>query len=227
MTSINLAQAIQIFKSIPEIYFKDFLFDAEVEKQYLDYLNYQFKCHGLWIAYYLLNIQELYFDLQQGNIGLYKPLGERSLKNFNFLQELKLLSQTIANTDINYLWLKIEFEIFLETIDNSGLFGKPLFLGKRSIENKIKIQNELLTDVDKIQIVFKDFIQTSAIQLMIDEAITISKIPENFEFRNKYRNFLSDITKIQSRIRTSKLQTVYLKEGKLILSGDGKRKKKP
>jgi len=106
---------------------------------------------------------------------------------------------------------------------NAGIHGNPTLEGKRTRNDRVNAGLSAIEDVDKLENLGLKR-SSSPIETLINEAITIGKTPENYQFREKWRRFLADVNKWESRIRKSKLQGVYLHKGFLIINAQGKRK---
>ncbi|MBD2342196.1 hypothetical protein H6G64_35345 [Calothrix sp. FACHB-156] len=227
---MDLKTVIQSIRYLPQDYFNDVFSNKQIElltdnqKDIFKFSKFQYLNICLWLQYFLNDKQELFYDLVNSDAKHYKDLADRTVKTYQFLQEIKLLSPTFQELDINEFLYRIEVEIFEKLIRNSGFYGNPSLMGKRAVENKVKEQAEIFSDIEKINYT-GSYVTYSPTELMKNESITIAKNPENFKFREIYRKFESDITKIQTRIRKSELQIVYLNKDKIITNPQGKRKK--
>lgn len=223
---MNLQTTVATITHLPQNYFSNNLIfdDGDNFSTHIKVMKLQYRNIGLWLNYYFLGYQELYFDIINSDAKYYKPLGERSYNIYKFLLEIKILSDILQNENIHQIWYLIEREIFEKTIENFGLYGTPLLRGKRkNYETTLKHERQI-SDVEKISLLGKKHTH-SAIDLIISEAVTIAKIKGNCEFREKYRTFLRNLTRCDYLMYKSEVNIVYIKAGKLFLSGDGKRSK--
>jgi hypothetical protein len=221
VNEMDLSEVALKIQNLPDNYFKSLNLDDSGLIEYHKSLKRQYFYHYLWLEFYLLNNRRLYPYLQEGNAGLYKPLGEQTFIIHTFLKEISVLSDFFQKNDIHFWVWGIEHEIFQTTIKNTMYVDKTN--GKRKIETDMRNQSKRFEDVDKIQ--FLGFKKTHSYQeMMMNEAIYIAKNSDNYVFRGKYRRFLADITRIQNELRKSPLPVAYLNKSGEFKSLIPKRK---
>jgi len=221
---MTLKEVVEAIKHLPGIYFSGIRFDDSPEKALITVAEIQQKSIGLWLEYYLLeDRQEWYFEVHKEPVSHYKPKAEIIRIIYSLIQEIKLLSPLFQGMDINNLLFLISREIFEAEMINAGIHENPTLEGKRTRNDRVKGELSAIEAVHKLE--NTGLKRTSSpIEMLINEAITIAKIEENNQFREKWRRFLADVNKWETRIRKSKLQGVYLHKGFLIVNAQGKRK---
>lgn len=230
---VSLDMIIEMIKNLPDelIESKGIILSWCIntdEDKIINYLRAQYRAIADWLKYYLLGRSELSLELSYTQKSYYKPLAERSVETYKLAQETYLLSD-ILQKDKLYpeltLYL-IERETCLRAFNNSGITDKPKPIGK---DLNYKNTKKMCDTFEKANLQNFSGYETvhTILDLLAHQALEISSITENYEFRNHWYRFLKRVKQCEDRLRRNKnLQVGYLDKNILrMLNGRGKRKK--
>ncbi|MGI8501130.1 MAG: hypothetical protein ACR2LR_08310 [Hassallia sp.] len=223
---MELTTVISAISQLPDSFLKSDTEESEFYQGYVQDLKFQYRSVGLWLAYYLLEKEELYKILILPDVGYYKPMAEMVWLDYKFLQEIKLLSPEFQERNIiDFLYLLQREDLDKGVLSNS--FNPKNPKGKRQAYQLVLAREKAYIDVDSLECLGNK-ITYSPREKMLNTAIEIALHPDNKLFKSLYRKYLRDLTRCQNTIRnTPEFQTVFLCENKMKISGDGKRVKPP